>query len=92
LFSDCRIPEDLVAAVTVTRVRHGFGPCFTGLGQLPFVAVVAELKATDASIWFVALAERFSSLPSCVALSEQIGSLADGSARRSTSVVMPVFS
>ncbi len=38
------------------------------------------------------LAERVSSLPSRVALSEQIGSFAAGSARRSVSVVRPVFS
>jgi len=49
-------------------------------------------KPPAASNWFVAFAERFSSLPSWVALSEQIGSLAAGSVRRSVSTARPVFS
>ena len=89
---DGGIPEDLVAAVAVARVRHGLGPCFTSLGQFPFVTVVPELQASRCQHLVRSLAERLSSLPSWVALSAQIGSLADGSARRSTSVVMPVFS
>ena len=53
---------------------------FTGLSQFPFVAVVCGTAKPCRQHWFVALAERFSSLPIWVALSAQIGSTADGSA------------